>query len=104
MPSEYVGHERDSFGGRDVREAKDSGVILVAMEDQFPEVSIDRNQDSAFARCPLEHGPIAWVGTAVPNLRDIVPFRAQKISDLVPGASIDQELHFSTTRTASMES
>lgn len=68
------------------------------------EVGVDGDQDAVFRGRPPEHGGIAGGGASLARFGDVMSLSFEPFRQTAPGASIDQESHAGTIRTASSRS
>jgi hypothetical protein len=93
MALEQSAHDLDPLVRWDIGESDEAGVSHATDKHQRSEVLVHCHKNSLLRRCPFEQGLIAWIGTAIARLENIMLFLAQPIGESLADAAVDHELH-----------
>ena len=75
MLVDELSHQHDSLFGGQVGQSNQTGMENAVQVDQFSKVGVNCYEHSTLCMGESEQGAVAGIGSEVPGIEDIVPFR-----------------------------
>jgi hypothetical protein len=95
VSSEYVGEQLDAFGGGNVGQSQQAGVLGTAVNHPS-EIGVDGDLDSVLPRRQFEDCLVAWVGAETGDFNYVVFFRPEPFGQTMASTAIDEESHLAS--------
>ena len=99
VTADYCGNQYDSLLRRNVGQAHQSGVRDVVQVNEFPKVSVDRNQDPVSRFRNFQQGPVPGIRAERSSFEHVMSIVAQPFCQAASSAAVHQKPHGSATET-----